>query len=284
MPRFAYVNGRYVRHADATVHVEDRGFQFSDGVYEVIGVVGGRRIDEELHFKRLYRSLSEIGIETPYSRPVLRTIMDELLRRNRLRNAILYLQITRGCAPRDHAYPVDCPPSLVMTVRPMKTPSAELMENGVKVVTIPDIRWKRADIKSVSLLPNVMGKQQARIAGAYEAWQVDEQGYITEGTSTNAWIVTADRIMVTRPADHSILNGVTRCVLLELAGGCGMAVEERPFTLDEARSAAEAFITSTTSLVLPVTHIDGQPVGGGVPGAVAEALLQRYRDHMAHPS
>ena len=280
MPRFAFVNGRYVRHADACVHIEDRGFQFADGVYEVIWIANGRRVDEEMHLDRLDRSLREIGLGAPYPRPVLRAIMDELLRRNRLRSALLYVQITRGNAPREHAFPAAATPTVVMTVRPPRRPSAEAVSHGVQVVTIEDIRWKRSDIKSVALLPNVLGKQMAKRAGAFEAWQVDADGYVTEGTSTNAWIVADGSKVVTRPADERILDGVTRRTVIRLAESLGLDVEQRPFSLAEARGADEAFLTSTSSYVLPVTQIDGAPVGEGTPGPVTRELLTRYEDYV----
>lgn len=276
MPRYAYVDGRYLRHDEARVHVEDRGFQFADGVYEVIRVANGLRVDEELHLDRLDRSLAEIGLAVPWGRPVLRAIIGELLRRNRLGDAILYIQVTRGAAPREHAFPADCRPTLVMTVRPARRPAPDLMENGVPVITIEDIRWKRADIKSVALLANVMGKQRAREAGAFEAWLVDGGGRVTEGTSTNAWIVTHGNALVTPPADHAILNGVTRRSVMAIARELGLAIEERPFTVAEALEAAEAFLTSTSSHILPVTRIDGRPVGDGSPGRITADLMRRY--------
>ena len=280
MPRFAFVNGRYVRHADACVHIEDRGFQFADGVYEVIWIANGRRVDEAMHLDRLDRSLREIGLDASYPRPVLRAIMDELLRRNRLRSALLYVQITRGHAPREHAFPAAATPTVVMTVRPPRRPSAEAVSHGVQVVTIEDIRWKRSDIKSVALLPNVLGKQMAKRAGAFEAWQIDSDGYVTEGTSTNAWIVADGSKVVTRPADERILDGVTRRTVIRLAESLGLDVEQRPFSLAEAQGAAEAFLTSTSSYVLPVTQIDGAPVGEGTPGPVTRELLTRYEDYV----
>jgi len=283
MSRIAYVNGRYVPHRGAAVHVEDRGFQFADGVYEVFAVAGGKLIDEELHLRRLARSLAELRIEKPFSEPVLRHKMRELLRRNRIANGVLYLQITRGAAPREHAFPKGVKPSVVMTARPARPPDPSFGERGVAIVTIPDIRWRRCDIKSVSLLPNVLGKQHAKEAGAYEAWQVAEDGHVTEGTSTNAWIVTRDGTLVTRPADHAILNGVTRITVLALARKEGLAIEERGFTVAEALAAAEAFLTSTTSYVTPVVRIDGNPVANGAPGRFTKKLLSRYRSYVAAP-
>lgn len=230
MSRIAYVNGSYVPHKQASVHVEDRGYQFADGVYEVIAVRGGRFVDEEPHLDRLERSLAEISIEAPMSRPALKIVMREMLRRNRVRDGILYLQVTRGVAPREHAFPASARPAVVMTARRSK-PRPAVSLRGVSVITVPDIRWKRCDIKSVSLLPNILGKQAASEAGAYEALQVDEDGFITEGTSSNAWIVTRRGDLITRKPDNAILDGVTRRAVAELAEREGLIFIERAFTL-----------------------------------------------------
>jgi D-alanine transaminase len=277
MTRFAYVNGRFLPHAQAMVHVEDRGYQFADGVYEVIAVHRGRFVDEEPHFERLDRSLFELRIGWPMTPAALKLVMRELARRNGLRNGSVYLQVTRGVAPREHAFPKSkVAPGLVMTTRRAKTLPAAAMREGVAVITIPDIRWGRCDIKSIGLLPNVLGKQAAVEAGAYEAWQVTESGIVTEGASTNAWIVTREGRVVTHPPGQQILNGVTRLTVLRLAAESQIAVEERPFTLAELKSAREAFLTSTSSHVLPVTRIDGAPVGDGRPGRIALRLRELY--------
>lgn len=281
MSRIAYVNGQYVPFGEAGVHVEDRGYQFADGVYEVIALVGGLLVDEEPHLDRLERSLVELSIEMPMSRRALALVMREVVRRNGFRDGILYLQITRGVARRDHAFPAGAAPSVVMTVRRSKPIAAATIENGVAVVTIPDIRWQRCDIKSVSLLPNVLGKQAARQAGAYEAWMLDAEGRVTEGTSTNAWIVTAEGVLVTRNLAPAILAGITRQSVLRLAAEAGVPVEERPFSLAEAKHAREAFLTSTTSYVLPVTRIDGQSVGDGKPGKLTLRLRRAYEEAVA---
>ena len=278
MSRIAYVNGRYVPHLDAAVHIEDRGFQFADGVYEVVAIHGGRFFDEDPHLDRLSRSLREVRIPEPMSRAALKHVMRELLRRNGIRDGIIYLQISRGVARRDHAFPKNVPPSLVMTAKRSKPLSNTLIEEGVAVITIPDIRWKRCDIKSLSLLPNVLGKQEARDAGAYEAWMVDETGMVTEGTSTNAWIVNDAGEIVTRQADDTILNGVTRLTIKQLAASRGLEIQERPFDLSEARAAREAFLTSTTSLVLPVVRIDGRNVADGRPGPISRQLRRLCED------
>jgi D-alanine transaminase len=277
MTRFAYVNGQYLPHSDAMVHVEDRGYQLADGVYEVVAVHDGRFVDEQPHLDRLDRSLFELRIGWPMTPAALKLVMRELVRRNGLRNGILYLQVTRGVAPRDHAFPkTRVAPGLVMTTKRARTLPATAVRDGVAVITIPDIRWGRCDIKSVALLPNVLGKQAAHEAGAFEAWQVTASGVVTEGTSTNAWIVTREGKVVTHPPGPQILNGVTRLTVLRLAAESQIAVEERPFTFEELRSAREAFLTSTTSHVLPVTRVDGELVGDGKPGRIARRLRELY--------
>lgn len=276
MPRLAYVNGRYLRHEVAAVHIEDRGFQFADGVYEVVTVQNSRLVDEDGHLARLGRSLGELEIAWPVSERVLRMIMRHLIGRNRVRNGIVYLQITRGSAPRDFRFPAAATPSLVLTTRHMNLDPKAQIAQGVAVITIPDIRWKRRDIKSVSLLPQVLGKQQAAAAGAFEAWQFDEDGQVTEGCSSNAWIVTGDGRVVTRNANHLILNGITRQSILRLAEAAGLTFEERSFSVEEAYQAMEAFITSATTYVMPVTRIDGRPVADGKPGPLSKRLRQSY--------
>jgi D-alanine transaminase len=280
MPRHAYVNGRFVPHAQAGVHIEDRGFQFADGVYEVVTVLDGRLADEAGHVDRLGRSLDELGIAWPVSRRVLGLLMRELVRRNGIRDGIVYVQVTRGVAPRDFRFPKAAKPSLVMTTRALASfGKPEQVERGVPVVTIPDIRWLRRDIKSIALLPQVLGKQRAAEAGAYEGWQVAEDGTVTEGCSSNAWIVTREGTLVTRPASTMILNGITRQSVLMLARRGGVPVEERPFTVEEAKGAAEAFMSAASAFVLPVTSIDGAPVGDGRPGPVTLRLRQAYVDY-----
>lgn len=280
MSRIAYVNGRYLPHGSAAVHIEDRGYQFSDGVYEVIAVHRGGLIDEDGHMARLERSLGELEIAWPMSARALSVVLGEVVRRNRVSNGIVYLQITRGVAPRNHAFPAAAVSALVVTARTMPAFDVAQAERGVDVITIPDIRWKRRDIKSISLLANCLGKQEAVRAGAYEAWFVDDDGMITEGTSSNAWIVTADGRLKTRHADNAILNGITRTAVLKLADEQGIAFVEQPFSVAEAKAATEAFITSTTSFVKPVAHIDGSVVGDGKPGPMTARLLDHYAVHM----
>jgi D-alanine transaminase len=285
MPRVAYVNGQYLPHNRAAVHIEDRGYQFADGVYEVVAIAGGRLTDWADHLRRLERSLAELRIAPPMGEAALSIVCREVIRRNRVMTGMLYLQITRGVARRDHPFPAGVAPSLVITARAMDFQAvARRAERGVSVVTLPDIRWGRCDIKSVSLLPNILAKQEARDSGAYEAWLVDGDGHVTEGSSTNAWIVDADGRLVTRPAGHAILNGITRQTLLALARRLGYEVQERPFTVAEAQAAREAFITSTTGFLLPVTEIDGRPVANGAPGSITHAMLDAYRAPIAEQS
>lgn len=284
MPRYAYVNGRYLPHAHARVHIEDRGYQFADGVYEVMLIHDGRLIDEEPHLDRLGYSLEALRIPWPMTRPALSLVLRELIARNGVAHGIVYLQVTRGVAPRDHKFPKHSTPSLVAATRRQKPVSTAAQPAGVAVVTRPDIRWRRCDIKSVSLLPNILAKQAAAEAGAYEAWMVDGEGCITEGSSTNAWIVTRAGRLITRNLSAAILSGITRLSLLQLVQSQDIAVEERPFTVAEAKEAAEAFLTSTTSLVLPVTRIDGDAVGDGKPGPLALKLREHYIRSLAAPA
>jgi D-alanine transaminase len=276
MSRIAYVNGRYVNIQSPAIQIEDRGYQFADGVYEVAKVVDGRFCDLERHLDRLERSLASLGIPMPMTRRALTQVMEETWRRNRLSTATVYVQVSRGVAPRNHAWRRDLRPSLVVTVRPARFPSRSELEDGITVISLPDERWAHCEIKSISLLPNVLARQKAAAAGAREAWLVDEEGFVTEGSSSNAYIVDKDGRLVTRPLGPEILGGVTRAVLLELARREGIEVVERPFTIGEAQSAREALMTSTTSLVLPVTEIDGRPVANGRPGSVSMRLLHAY--------
>lgn len=278
MSRIAYVNGRYLPLAQASVNVEDRGYQFSDGVYEVCEVREGRLVDERRHMARLAFSLGELRIAMPMSPASLGVVLREIVRRNRVRWGIVYLQITRGVSRRDHAFPpAGTVPSIVVTARNMDLAAAEKMaESGVAVISVPENRWERVDIKSVSLLPNVLAKQAAREQSAREAWFVDAMGRVTEGSSSNAWIVTRDGKVVTRQADHGILKGITRTVVLDVIAAQGLKLEERAFTMDEAHAAREAFITSASQIVLPVVKIDGRPVGNGAPGLIASALRRDF--------
>jgi D-alanine transaminase len=285
MSRVAYVNGRYRRWRDAAVHIEDRGYQFADGVYEVCEVRGGRLVDERRHIARLQRSLGELRIAMPMTPAALGIVMRECICRNRVRNGIVYLQVTRGVARRDHAFPPpDTEPGIVVSARNLDIAGNErTAAEGIAVITVPENRWPRVDIKSVGLLPNVLAKQTAREQGAREAWFVDDDGLVTEGSSTNAWIVTADGKLVTRPAETGILRGITRTVLIEVAAALGIFLEERPFTVDEAYAAHEAFVTAASQIVMPVVRIDNRPIGGGKPGPVAVKLRNAFHRHAEWP-
>src|SRR5437867_7652760 len=284
MSRIAYVAGQYLPHRQAAVHIEDRGYQFADGVYEVIAVMDGHLVDEELHLKRLHRSLGELRIAMPMADASSKIVIREVIRKNGVDTGIVYLQVTRGVAPREHAFPKVARPSLVVTSRRTRPPDPRLGDDGIAVITVPDIRWQRCDIKSTALVANVLGKQQAREAGAYEAWQVRD-GEVTEGTSTNAWIVTPAGEVVTRAPDSAILNGVTRLAVLDIIAREGYRLVERPFTVAEAKAAREAFLTSTTADLLPVVRIDGAPVGEGKPGSLSRKLRAAYFAHaLARPA
>jgi D-alanine transaminase len=278
--RIAYVNGRYRPLAGEAIALEDRGYQFADGVYEVIKVLGGRPRDLERHLDRLQRSLAALEIAEPMSRAALRSVLLETLRRNRLGEALIYLQITRGTAPRNHVYPKGARPALVVTVRKPSFPGVREREEGVGVITLPDLRWGRCDIKSISLLANVMARQQAATAGCREAWLIDRDGKVTEGSASNAYIVDQGGQLVTHPLSERILGGITRSVILELARADGIPVVERPFSLAEAQAAREAALSSTSSLLLPVTAIDERIVGNGHPGTVVRRLMALYDAHL----
>ena len=281
MSHIAYVNGRYLPADRAAVSIEDRGYQFADGVYEVCEVRGGQLIDERRHMARLDRSLNELRIARPMSPAALSLVLHEVVRRNRVRDGIVYLQVTRGAARRDFPFPPEGTPPTVVAIARSADPSRmeQLAAKGVSVVTMPDIRWGRVDIKSVALLPNVLAKQAAVEQGAREAWLVDGTGHVTEGASSNAWIVSRDGVLITRPLGTDILPGITRSVVIEVARAQGLTFEERAFSVEEAYGAREAFITSASQLVLPVTQIDGRPVANGAPGSVATALRRDYHRH-----
>ena len=281
MSRIAYVNGRYVPHSQARVHIEDRGYQFADGIYEVCAVRNGRMIDNDPHLDRLERSLREMRMEAPMSRAALKVVMNETIRRNLVREGIVYLQLTRGVAPRDHAFPKGAKTQVVVTARNPKPHPASYVEEGVKAVTAPDIRWGRCDIKTIALLPNCIAKQAAKENGAYEAILVDEKGVVTEGSSSNAWIVTQDGKLVTRAPTNEILNGITRLAIIEIARREGVPFEERAFTLDEMRRAREAFVTSASSFAMPITQLDDTPIANGKPGTIALKIREAYFRHMA---
>jgi D-alanine transaminase len=278
MSRIAYVNGRYLPHTGASVHVEDRGFQFADGVYEVCAVRNGELIDEEPHLKRLDRSLRELKMDWPLGEPALRHVMRETARRNRVTNGLVYVQVSRGVARRDHGFPAPgTKPTLVVTARNLAIEKYDQWaEKGVAVITLRETRWARCDIKSTGLLANVLAKQEARDKGAFEAWFVDRDGLVTEGSSTNAWIVDGKGVLRTRHLGPQILPGITRAEILPLCRQLGIDVDERPFTVEEAKGAREAFLTAASIGVMPVTTVDASKIGSGVPGPLAIALGKSY--------
>ena len=280
MSRVAYVNGAYQPHGQAVIHVEDRGFQFADGVYEVWSVFDGRLADFDGHMTRLVRSLTELRIAVPMTKEALTRVLKETVRRNRVVNGIVYLQVTRGTARRDHPFPAEgTPPSVVVTARSISAAKGEATAaKGVAVITQPDIRWGRCDIKTVGLLPNVLAKQAARERGAYEAWMVDEMGLVTEGSSTNAWIVDKDGKLRTRDTQANILKGITRTAIMTMIAAEGLELDERPFSVDEAKEAREAFFTAAGAFVMPAVSIDGVRIGNGKPGPVTTKLRARYLD------
>ncbi|MGH6845102.1 MAG: D-amino-acid transaminase, partial [Methylocella sp.] len=264
----------YVLHRSAMVHIEDRGYQFADGVYEVCEVFRGALIDERRHFERLAYSLAELQIAPPVQAGALAVVVREVMARNRLENGFVYVQVTRGVAPRDHVFPQKpARPSLVITARHVDLEKSEMKaRTGIGVITTPDLRWQRVDIKTISLLPNVLARQQASERGACEAWLVDSLGMVTEGAASNAWIISEAGVVITRQLDHSILRGITRTTLIEIIAAEGLKLEERKFSLEEVFAAREAFITGATTLIMPVVRIDGREIGGGVPGPVASKL------------
>ena len=281
MSRIAYVNGRYVPQREASVNVEDRGYQFADGVYEVVHLYRGAFVDEERHLARLERSLAAIRIGMPMPRGALVRVLHEVAVRNRLRDGLLYMQVTRGVAPRDHAFPTHpVPPALVVTIRRIPAYPTDIERWTARAITQPDERWARCDIKSVGLLPNVLARQAARERGAIEAILVDQDGMVTEGAATSFWIVDAHGTLLTRPLDQHILPGCTRDALLEVLQVSNIRVEQRAFSTAEMRGAREAFLTSATSFVKPITMIDDAPVGDGRVGPVARQLFQLFARHV----
>lgn len=282
MSRVAYVNGRYLAQRDAAVNVEDRGYQFGDGVYEVLHVNARRFVDEDRHLGRLERSLREIQIAMPMPRAALLQVLHEVVERNRITQGMVYMQITRGVARREHWFPANpIPPALVVTARRLPPYPTAIAAWHTRVITVSDDRWARCDIKSVNLLPNVLAKQAARQAGAGEAVMVDAHGIVTEGASTSVWIVDAAGALRTRHLDHGVLPGCTRDAVLGLLNDAGLRAEERAFSLDELRAAREVFLTSATSFVKPVLAVDGAPVGAGTAGPVTQTLFAAFGRHVA---
>ncbi len=282
--RWAYVNGQYVPHAEAGVHIEDRGLQFADGIYEVCGILNGFVMDEEEHLDRLERSVRELAIAMPASRAVIKLITRELARRNGIKNGLVYMQVTRGVARRDHPAPLEPRrPTLIMTARPVKPKDiAARRVKGVKAISHKDERWARRDIKSTALLPNTLAKTAARNAGAFEAFLVDADGMVTEGASTSAWIVTKSGEIVTRNLSNDILPGVTRRVIMEAAAEAQLRITERAFSLQEAYAAEEAFISAATLGATAIVELDGRPVGAGQPGRITQRIQELYAQLAAH--
>lgn len=278
MSRFAYVNGRFVRHGEAAIHIEDRGYQLADGVYEVWAVFDGKLADAEGHFARLWRSLDELRIAHPMSEASLLLVLREAVRRNKVKEGLCYLQVTRGVAKRDHAFPSPAvPPAVVITAKSVDRLAADKKAlAGASVVSVPENRWGRCDIKSIGLLPNALAKQAARERGAIEAWFVDDMGLVTEGASSNAWIVDGEGVLRTRDTNANILRGVTRSTLLEVIRESGIPISEKPFTIAEAQGAKEAFITGAGSLLTPIVQVDGVKLADGKPGEVAARLRRLY--------
>lgn len=279
MSRIVSINGQFLDHQQAMVAMDDRGYQFADGVYEVISMYDGRLLDGAAHLDRLERSLRELSIPEPMARGALECRINELIRRNRKRNGLIYLQVTRGVSARNHINKPGIQPVISMTIYPAKYPGKSDVENGVSVITVPDQRWIRCDIKSIALLPNILARNQAAEARAREAWQFDANGMVTEGSTSNAYLVKEGAV-ITHPADIHILGGITRDTVLELARNHGISVVERPFHLDEIHGADEAFMSSASSFVLPVTSADGKPIGSGKPGPVTLSLLAAYHEHI----
>ncbi len=285
MAQIAYVNGRYLPQRTACVNIEDRGYQFGDGIYEVLYCHQGRLIDEELHLARLTRSLGEIGLPPPRPPAALRAIIGEVLRRNRITTGLVYMQVTRGVARREHAFPRPRPaPSLVITARRLKPPPKDVRDWAASSITHPDERWARCDIKSTNLLPNVLAREAARKANAYEAILIDQEGFVTEGAASSVWIVDADGILRTRALDRRILPGCTRAALLTDLETHSLTAREGPIILADLRAAREIFLTSATSFIKPIIRLDGAPVGLGTPGPIASFLYARYLELMAAPA
>jgi D-alanine transaminase len=283
MSRIVFLNGSFLPIEEANVPFMDRGFLFGDGVYEGIGVLNGHLIDNEAHLERLERSLGEIRIPNPYTRAEWTRIEEDLVRRNNMTEGFVYFQVTRGVAERDFFFPTDAKPTVAMFTQAKAIANAPIAETGIAVATVPDMRWERRDIKSINLLAQVLAKQAAKEAGAQEAWMVQD-GFVTEGGSSSAFIVTKAGSIVVRPLSNAILPGITRKSLLQLSREDGIPLEERLFTVEEAYEAAEAFLTSASNFVVPVVTIDGRPVGDGKPGRVTRRLRQLYLEMATAPA
>ena len=280
MAKIAYVNGRYEHMQEASVHIEDRGYQFSDGIYEYIAFYNRTLLDGDLHLARMERSLKEMAMPAPMASRALQLVIAELIERNGREHGGLYIQVTRGVCARNHAFPKQVKPSLVMTICSAKTPKPAEFEEGVRVITYPEQRWARRDIKTISLLANIIAKQESSKRQAREAWLYEKDNTVTEGAVSNAYIVSKSGELITHPADEHILGGVTRDIVLKLARKEGIKLAERPFNVAEIKQAAEAFITSTSINVLPVVRVDDMAVGGGKVGEVTRRLQELYNAHV----
>jgi D-alanine transaminase len=275
MSRIVFLNGSFLPIEEAKVPFMDRGFLFGDGIYEGVGVVGGRLVDNEAHLNRLERSLREVRIPNPYTREEWTRLQEELARRNGMMEGFIYFQVTRGVAERDFMFPENTTPTVAMFTQTKSIVNSPAAETGIAVITVPDLRWKRRDIKSINLLAQVLAKQAAKEAGAQEVWMV-EDGFVTEGGSSSGFIVTKQGRIVVRPLSNAILPGITRQSLLALSKEAGIELEERLFTVEEAYDAAEAFLTSASNFVLPIVSIDGRPIGNGKPGPITKKLREIY--------
>ena len=285
MPRIAYVNGRYVPHAHAQVGIEDRGYQFADGVYDVVPIMRGTFIDEDWHWDRLDRGLAEMRIDWPVNRKALSMICHRVAETNMIKDGIVYVQVTRGEAPRNHAFPKSpVPPALVVTARHLAMPDDLAEARMIDVITGPDERWARPNIKTIALLPNILSKQMASEAGAYETWLMNDKGEITEGTSANAWIVYRDDkgqvTLQTHQSDQAILKGIIRTAIVELAEKHQWAILEKPFTRDELLAADQAFQSSSGNMIRVVRTVDGQTIGDGTAGPVMQEILDAFAAHV----
>lgn len=275
LPRIAYVNGTFVPLSEAKISIMDRGFLFADGVYEVSAVVNGQLVDNEAHLLRLDRSLAELAIPNPHTREEWIALQQALITQNALKEGVVYIEVTRGVAERDFLFAADLVPTVVAFTQTKNITASPLAARGAKIITVPDIRWQRRDVKSIGLLAQVLAKHAASHSGANEVWMVEE-GFVTEGCSSTAFIVTTDNRLVTRHLSNALLPGVTRRSVLHLATQTGLVVEERPFTVAEAQAASEAFFTSASNFVIPVVQIDEVPVGSGEPGRHTRALQAIY--------
>jgi D-alanine transaminase len=277
MAKIAYVNGWFSLQSEASINIEDRGLQFGDAVYEVWAFKDYKLMDEAGHFTRLQRSLDELGIDYQVNQTSMKLVIMELIRKNRVRDGMVYLQISRGTAPRDHKYPDDVMPNVIFTVKPLNFASLNAKaQKGIKITFLSDNRWSRVDIKTTNLLGNVIAKQYALDNGFDDVWYFDKDGFITEGTSNNAWIIDENDNLITREISNDILSGITRKSVIESASQLGLKIIERKFTIDEARNAKEAFITSATQFVMPVVKMDQNTIGGGSIGLLASKLRTQY--------